>query len=278
MSRCHCELPLNPRKALTPMNDDLIRTLGDELYTALQDCRVVEPLTNRHPDITVEDAYRIQQRLNARRVEAGETIIGKKIGVTSRAVMNMLGVQQPDFGMLTDRMVFNEGEAVDAKTLIQPKAEGEIAFVLKRDLLGPGVTAADVLLATEGVMACFEIVDSRIRDWKIKIQDTVSDNASCGVFVLGDRVVDPREVDLTTCGMVLEKNGEVVVTGAGAATMGSPLNAMAWLANTLGRLGMPLKAGEVVLSGALGAMVPVKAGDNLRVSIGGIGGCSVRFV
>ena len=260
------------------MNDDLIRTLGDELYTALQDCRVVEPLTNRHPDITVEDAYRIQQRLNARRVEAGETIIGKKIGVTSRAVMNMLGVQQPDFGMLTDRMVFNEGEAVDAKTLIQPKAEGEIAFVLKRDLLGPGVTAADVLLATEGVMACFEIVDSRIRDWKIKIQDTVSDNASCGVFVLGDRVVDPREVDLTTCGMVLEKNGEVVVTGAGAATMGSPLNAMAWLANTLGRLGMPLKAGEVVLSGALGAMVPVKAGDNLRVSIGGIGGCSVRFV
>ena len=278
MSRCHCELPLNPRKALTPMNDDLIRTLGDELYTALQDCRVVEPLTNRHPDITVEDAYRIQQRLNARRVEAGETIIGKKIGVTSRAVMNMLGVQQPDFGMLTDRMVFNEGEAVDAKTLIQPKAEGEIAFVLKRDLLGPGVTAADVLLATEGVMACFEIVDSRIRDWKIKIQDTVSDNASCGVFVLGDRVVDPREVDLTTCGMVLEKNGEVVVTGAGAATMGSPLNAMAWLANTLGRLGMPLKAGEVVLSGALGAMVSVKAGDNLRVSIGGIGGCSVRFV
>ena len=278
MSRCHCELPLNPRKALTPMNDDLIRTLGDELYTALQGCRVVEPLTNRHPDITVEDAYRIQQRLNARRVEAGETIIGKKIGVTSRAVMNMLGVQQPDFGMLTDRMVFNEGEAVDAKTLIQPKAEGEIAFVLKRDLLGPGVTAADVLLATEGVMACFEIVDSRIRDWKIKIQDTVSDNASCGVFVLGDRVVDPREVDLTTCGMVLEKNGEVVVTGAGAATMGSPLNAMAWLANTLGRLGMPLKAGEVVLSGALGAMVPVKAGDNLRVSIGGIGGCSVRFV
>ena len=260
------------------MNDDLIRALGDELYTALQGCQVVEPLTNRHPDITIEDAYRIQQRLNARRVEAGEIIIGKKIGVTSNAVMNMLGVHQPDFGMLTDRMVFNEGEAIDAKTLIQPKAEGEIAFILKRDLQGPGVTAADVLAATEGVMACFEIVDSRIRDWKIKIQDTVSDNASCGVFVLGDRVVDPREVDLTTCGMVLEKNGEVVVTGAGAATLASPLNAMAWLANTLGRLGMPLKAGEVVLSGALGAMVPVKAGDNLRVTIGGIGGCSVRFV
>jgi len=260
------------------MNDSIITTLGDELHAALIGRQPLEPLTARHPEITITDAYRIQQRLNARRVEAGETIIGKKIGVTSQAVMNMLGVNQPDFGMLTDAMVYNEGEAIDAKSLIQPKAEGEIAFLLKRDLMGPGVSAADVLAATEGVLACFEIVDSRIRDWKIKIQDTVADNASCGVFVLGDRVVDPRRVDLQTCGMVLEKNGEIVVTGAGAATMGSPLTAMAWLANTLGRLGIALKAGEVVLSGALGAMVPVKAGDNLRVAIGGIGGCSVRFV
>lgn len=260
------------------MSPDLITTLGDELYAALNGCHVLEPLTSRHPEITVEDAYRIQQRLNARRVAAGETIVGKKIGVTSQAVMNMLGVNQPDFGMLTDAMVYNEGEAIEARTLIQPKAEGEIAFLLKKDLVGPGVSAAGVLAATEGVMACFEIVDSRIRDWKIRIQDTVADNASCGVFVLGDRFVDPKRVDLQTCGMVLEKNGEVVVTGAGAATMGSPLTAMAWLANTLGRLGMPLKAGEVVLSGACGAMVPVQAGDSLRVAIGGIGGCSVRFV
>lgn len=260
------------------MNTDLIHMLGDELHAALAEARMVDSLTNRHPDITIEDAYAVQQRLNSRRLEAGERVVGKKIGVTSQAVMNMLGVHQPDFGMLTDAMVYNEGEAIEAARLIQPKAEGEIAFLLKRDLQGPGVTAADVLSATEGVMACFEIVDSRIRDWKIKIQDTVADNASCGVFVLGDRVVDPRGLDLVTCGMVLEKNGEVVVTGAGAATMASPLNAMAWLANTLGRLGVPLKAGEVVLSGALGAMVPVKAGDNLRVAIGGIGGCSVRFV
>jgi 2-oxopent-4-enoate/cis-2-oxohex-4-enoate hydratase len=260
------------------MTPQLIEQLGDELHAALSECRVVEPLTNRHADITVDDAYAIQQRLNARRLAAGERIVGRKIGVTSQAVMNMLGVHQPDFGMLTNAMVYNEGQAIEARTLIQPKAEGEIAFLLRRDLQGPGVTAADVLAATEGVMACFEIVDSRIRDWKIKIQDTVADNASCGVFVLGDRVVDPRGLDLVTCGMVLEKNGEVVVTGAGAATMASPLNAMAWLANTLGRLGVPLKGGEVVLSGALGAMVPVKAGDNLRVAIGGIGGCSVRFV
>jgi 2-oxopent-4-enoate/cis-2-oxohex-4-enoate hydratase len=255
-----------------------IEMLGDELYAALVNGRPVDPITGRHAGITIDEAYRVQQRLIARRLESGERVIGKKIGVTSRAVMDMLGVDQPDFGVLTDAMVYNEGEAIAATRLIQPKAEGEIAFVLKKDIAGPGVTSADVLAATEGVMACFEIVDSRIRDWKIKIQDTVADNASCGVFVLGDRVVDPRAVDLQTCGMVLEKNGEIAVTGAGAATMGSPLTAVAWLANTLGRMGAPLKAGEVVLSGALGAMVPVQRGDNLRVTIGGIGGCSVRFV
>lgn len=259
------------------MDQALITRLGDELYSALTSCEVLDPLTNRHPEITIEDAYQIQQQMLSRRLAAGEKVVGKKIGVTSKAVMNMLGVHQPDFGWLTDGMLYNEGEAIPADTLIQPKAEGEIAFVLKQDLMGPGVTAADVLRATEGVMACFEIVDSRIRDWKIKIQDTVADNASCGVFVLGDSLVDPRSVDLLTCGMVMEKNGEIVVTGAGAATLASPVNAVAWLANTLGRLGIGLKAGEIVLSGALGAMVPVKAGDNLRVTIGGIGGCSVRF-
>ena len=259
------------------MNATLIEQLGDELYDALKACRVVDPLTSRHAEITVDDAYRIQQRLLSRRLASGERVIGKKIGVTSKAVMNMLGVYQPDFGYLTDAMVYNEGEAIPAASLIQPKAEGEIAFVLKKTLMGPGVTAADVLAATDGVTACFEIVDSRIKDWKIKIQDTVADNASCGVFVLGDRLVDPRTVDLNTCGMILEKNGEIVATGVGAAALGAPANAVAWLANTLGRLGIGLKAGEVVLSGALAAMFPAKAGDNFRVSIGGLGSCSVRF-
>ncbi|PAU89304.1 2-oxopent-4-enoate hydratase [Pseudomonas sp. WN033] len=251
--------------------------LGDELFAALRDARMVAPLTERFPQLRIEDAYAIQQHLIARRLEAGERIIGKKIGVTSQAVMDMLKVDQPDFGQLTDRMVVNQGESIDMSRLIQPKAEGEIAFVLKHDLTGPGVTASDVLRATEGVMACFEIVDSRIRDWQIRIQDTVADNASCGVFVLGDRLVDPRTLDLYSTGMVLEKNGRVVGTGAGAATMGSPVTAVAWLANTLGQLGMSLKAGEVILSGALSAMVPVAAGDNLRMHLAGIGGASVRF-
>ncbi len=254
-----------------------IETLGDELYAALRGRHTIEPLSSRFPELTIEQAYSIQERMMLRRRQDGERIVGKKIGVTSAAVMNMLGVHQPDFGWLTDAMIVNQGEAIDSSTLIQPKAEGEIAFLLKRDLMGPGVGVADVLAATECVMPCFEIVDSRIRDWKIRITDTVADNASCGVFVLGDRAVSPLAIDLNTCGMVLEKNGEIVATGAGAAALGSPLNAVAWLANTMGRLGIALKAGDVILSGALAAMFPAQKGDHFRVSIGGLGDCSVRF-
>jgi len=259
------------------MKPELIQALGDELYRALMERAAVEPLTNRHPDLSIEDAYLVQQRMIARRLEQGERVVGKKIGVTSQAVMDMLGVYQPDFGYMLDGMIVSDGDSIAMSSLIQPKAEGEIAFVLKRDLMGPGVTNADVLRATDFVMPCFEIVDSRIRDWKIKIQDTVADNASCGMFVLGSTAANPRRLDLTTCGMVLEKNGRVVATGAGAAALGSPINSVAWLANTLGRLGIGLKAGEVILSGALAAMFPAQAGDRFRVTLGGIGSCSVGF-
>jgi 2-oxopent-4-enoate/cis-2-oxohex-4-enoate hydratase len=256
-----------------------IEQYGDELYRALREARPVAPLTAREPAITIEDAYRIQLRMIERRLALdGERVIGKKIGVTSQVVMNMLGVHQPDFGHLTSAMVFPDGAAIDVSRLIAPKAEGEIAFVLKHSLVGPGVTNADVLRATEALLPCFEIVDSRIRDWQIRIQDTVADNASSGVFVLGDQAVDPRELDLALVGMTLEKNGEVAATGAGAAALGHPANAVAWLANTMGRLGMTLEAGEVILSGSLAAMVPVVAGDMLRISLGGIGSASVRFI
>ena len=260
------------------MDAQLINTLGDELFDALKARRPVEPITSRHPGISIDDAYGIQQRLLTRRVADGEKIIGKKIGVTSKAVMEMLGVGQPDFGMLTDAMWYRDGATVDASALIQPKAEAEIAFRLKRDLKGPGVTAGDVLGATESVFACFEIVDSRIRDWKIQIQDTVADNASCGVFVVSEVPIDPNRVDLLGCPMTMEKNGVVVAMGTGVATMGSPLNAVAWLANELGRLGVTLRAGEIILSGALGAMTPVAKGDWLRMNIGGIGACAVSFI
>lgn len=260
------------------MEAKLIEQLGDSLFEALRANTVIDPISDKYPEMTIEHAYQVQKRMTDRRVADGETIVGKKIGVTSRAVMNMLGVYQPDFGYMTDRMIVNEGETIAMSRMIQPKAEGEIAFLLKKDLMGPGLTNADILAATEAVIPCFEIVDSRIRDWKIKIQDTVADNASCGVFVLGDQLVDIADLDLALAGMVLEKNGEIVVTGAGAATMAHPVNAMVWLANMLGSLGIALKAGDIVLSGAMGAMVPVARGDNLRMTIGGIGGCSVRFV
>ena len=260
------------------MDTATIERYGDALYQALIERTPIDPLTDREPEITIEDAYRIQLRMIQRRLDAGETIVGKKIGVTSKVVMNMLKVNQPDFGQMTSGMVFNEGEPIRVDSMIAPRAEAEVAFVLKHDLMGPGVTAADVLRATDCVMPCFEIVDSRIKDWKIKIQDTVADNASCGVLTLGGMRKRPRDLDLALAGMVLEKNGDIISTSTGAAVQGSPVNAVAWLANTLGRLGIGLKAGEVILSGSQSPLVPVVAGDSLSCSVGGLGSTSVRFI
>ncbi|MDX2370514.1 MAG: 2-oxopent-4-enoate hydratase [Colwellia sp.] len=261
------------------MNKEQIIQCGDELYDAMRKRQTLRPFTERFDDFTIDDAYHVSLRMVERRVQSGERIIGKKIGVTSKAVQNMLNVYQPDFGYLTDSMAYSEGEEMPiSKLLMQPKAEGEIAFILKKDLMGPGVTNADVLAATDCVIPCFEVVDSRIENWEIKIEDTVADNASCGLFLLGDRAISPRKIDLTTCGMVVEKNGSIISTGAGAAALGSPVNCVTWLANTLGKFGIPLKAGEVILSGSLVPLEPVKAGDHMRVSIGGMGSASVRFV
>jgi 2-oxopent-4-enoate/cis-2-oxohex-4-enoate hydratase len=260
------------------MDTSKIQQYGDELYQSLLSREPVAPLTDREPDLTIDDAYQIQLRMIQRRLDAGEHVVGKKIGVTSKVVMDMLKVNQPDFGHLLSGMVYNEGQPISAGSMIAPKAEAEVAFILARDLEGPGVTAADVLRATDCVMPCFEIVDSRIRDWKIKIQDTVADNASCGVLTLGGLRKSPRDLDLALAGMVLEKNGEIISTSCGASVQGSPVNAVAWLANTLGRLGIGLKAGDIILSGSQSPLVPVVAGDSLYCSVGGLGGTSVRFV
>lgn len=262
------------------MENTKIQHWADELYKALRSQSVIDPITDQEPDISIADAYGISSKLLEKRIELdGEKVIGKKIGVTAKAVMNMLGVNQPDFGYLTDAMVAEEGEELSiTDKMIQPRAEGEIAFVLKKDLQGPGITSSDVLQATDFIVPCFEIVDSRIRDWKIKVQDTVADNASCGYFLLGQDAVSPKSVDLTTCGMVMELNGQVISTGAGSAALGaSPVSCVVWLANTLGRLGTPLKAGEVILSGSMVPLQPVKPGDYMSVSIGGIGRTAVRF-
>ncbi|AOE83981.1 fumarylacetoacetate hydrolase family protein [Pseudomonas sp. TCU-HL1] len=255
------------------------REFGEELYQALLAGRTLAPLTERWPEITIDDAYRISLYAIERRVAAGDAIVGKKIGVTSEAVQRMLNVHQPDFGFITRDMWFDDGDeiSISGTRLIQPRAEGEIAFKLKRDLIGPGVTEQDVLDATEYVMPCFEIVDSRIHDWKIRIQDTVADNASCGVFVLGREQVDPRELDLPNLRMTVFKNGTQISQGLGSAVQGNPLTAVAWLANTLGAFGIPFKAGEIILSGSLVPLEPARAGDHFELTIDGLGSARVSF-
>lgn len=262
------------------MNKDKITQLGNELYQALRDQSTLAPLTEREPEITIDDAYYISlQMLNRRVNDDGEKVVGKKIGVTSKPVQEMLGVFQPDFGFLTDVMEYPNGAEVSiSKTMIQPRAEAEIGFKLKSDLVGPGVTEQDVLDATECIMPCFEIVDSRIDNWKIKIEDTVADNASCGVYVLGDQTANPNDHDLPALKVVVKKNGELLSEGFGSAVQGNPLTSVAWLANTLGKFDIPFKAGEVILSGSLVPLEPVVAGDLMEMDLEGVGTASVQFI
>ena len=258
------------------MTPEQIQQYGDELYKAFTTRTPVAPLLGRADGITIEDAYRIQERMVAHRIEAGEKIVGKKIGVTSKAVQDMLGVYQPDFGQLTSAMAYEEGQDLPLGGLIQPKRAQHHqrgTGVLK----GPGITATDVIRATDYVVPCFEIVDSRITDWKIKIEDTVADNASCGVYLLGKSRAKLTDLDLTLAGMVLEINGELFSTAAGAAVQGGPVNAVVWLANTLGALGIPFLAGETILSGSQSMLIPVKPGDVFKCTVGGLGSCEVRF-
>lgn len=261
------------------MKQERLEELASELYQALRQRKTVAPISEREPDFSIDDGYKVSLAFLQRRLNAGEKVVGKKIGLTSKVVQDMLGVHQPDFGFLTENMMYQSGATIPfSEELMQAKSEGEIAFVLKHDLAGPGVTPADVLAATESVVACFEIVDSRISDWKIKIQDTVADNASCGIFVLGDERVSPDNVDFENCKMVIKNKGEVIAEGQGSAALGSPLNCVAWLANTLGEYDVPLKAGDIILSGSLAAMIPCNADDEMTMEIEGVGTASYKFV
>ena len=260
---------------------------GAALYAALRQRRTLTPLITQNPALTIDDAYAISRNFLARRLADGETVVGKKIGVTSKAVQDMLGVHQPDFGFLTDWMHVEGDIDVDAKALIAPRAEAEIAFILKDSLRGPGVTIAQVLAATHSIAPCFEIVDSRIAEWKIGIVDTVADNASCGVFVLGKERLDPAAFDLPALHVTVTKNGAPLSEGLGAAVQGHPAQAVAWLANTLGAHGVTLDAGDVILSGSLVPLAPAAKGDVFEMVLsdqalgqGGrpLGTCVARFV
>lgn len=255
-----------------------IATLSERLLAAEASCTPLDPLTVSTPGFDVERAYQVQLASVRTRVGKGRRVIGKKIGLTSKAMQDLLGVREPDYGHLLDDMLLLEGEPCPRSALLLPKVEGEVAFVLKSRLRGPGVNVPDVLRATEGVMASLEIVDSRIRDWKIKLADTVADNASSARFVLGSRMLPVHELDLRRVGMFLEKNGQVVNSGAGVAVWGHPAAAVAWLANRLAGFDVALEPGEVVLSGAVTAAVDVAAGDVVEAHFDRLGSVSVRFV
>jgi 2-keto-4-pentenoate hydratase len=235
-------------------------------------------ITDSYPEMTVEDAYRIQLAGIEMKLAKGRRVIGKKIGLTSKGMQKLLGVDEPDYGILLNDMLLSEGFPCRRDTLLQPKIEGELAFILKETLKGPGVTIADVYRATEYIVPAFEIVDSRIRDWKIKLEDTVADNASSARVLLGSRVTPIKDLDLKLVGMMLEKNGEMVSSGVGAEVWGNPAAAVAWLANKLGDFDIALEKGEFILSGAVTAAEAVSAGDVFNVSFTNLGSLSLKFI
>jgi 2-keto-4-pentenoate hydratase len=255
-----------------------IQGYAGQLYQAERYRRAIAPLTEQDDSITVDDAYRIQA-WNVKTVLAmGHAISGKKIGLTSPGIQKQMGVDQPDYGHLYAAME-RQDRKINTAVLIQPKIEGEIAFILKEDLAGGSITREDVIRATDYVVAAFEIVDSRIADWKIKLEDTIADNASSGRYVLGAARVRPGGVDFPRVAMRFFKNqGELIDEGLGEAVMGDPCLAVAWLANRLQAYGVSLKAGEVVLSGAFTAAATAARGDSFRAEFSGLGTVEAWFV
>lgn len=255
----------------------LHQELADELWEADRTAKPVAPLTERHPDLVLSDAYAVQTLNIRRRTAAGQRVIGRKVGLTSLPMQRMLGVNEPDFGVLTDEMVVEDGDLIDLGRLVQPRVEAELAFVMASDLAGPGVTTARALTAIEGALPAVEIVDSRVADWRITLVDTVADNASSGLIVLGGRMRPVRDLDMRLLGVVLSRHGQMIDSGAGAAALGNPARCVAWLANTLGAFGEGLRAGDVVLPGAVHKMVPVEPGDVFRAEFAHLGAVTVRF-
>lgn len=264
--------------------DTHIEALAERLWQATHTGVATTPLRDEIARLAestgasaLDIAYRIQENQTARRLKTGGRLVGRKIGLTSKAVQQQLGVDSPDYGALFADMAVGDGEPIEWNRTHQPKAEAEIALVLERDLPHELNTVADIISATAYALPAIEVVGSRIANWDIRLVDTVADNASSGLFVLGSRPVLLRDLDLIRCGMVMECRGDQVSVGIGSACLGNPLNAAVWLANTMSRLGAPLRAGDVVLTGALGPMAAAKPGDVFTAHIEGLGSVSAIF-
>ncbi|MCF8373932.1 MAG: fumarylacetoacetate hydrolase family protein [Bacteroidales bacterium] len=259
------------------VNIKSFQEIADILYGVYESKTPCGPIADFMESKSIEEAYKIQDINTNRWISEGRTITGRKIGLTSPAVQKQLGVDQPDFGILFADMAYNSGETVDYSKLVQPKAEAEIALVLKKDLNKSKHQVTDILSAIDFVLPAVEIVASRIANWKISIYDTIADNASSGLFTLGTKPVDPADVDWELCGMTMFREGEPVSTGAGMACMGNPLNAAVWLADKMVEMNRPLKEGEIILTGALGPMVNVNPGDVFTAMINSVGEVKVVF-
>lgn len=260
------------------LENSVITTVAKRLRIAERDSMPIEPVRDIEGLNNIDLAYEIQGQNIYRRIEKGDIAVGKKIGLTSKAVQEQLGVDQPDVGILLKSMQLNNGDSVQTSELILPKVEGEIAFVLRKDLVNKDNSMEDLIDAIDHCMASIEIVDSRIIDWNIKILDTVSDNASSARFVLADETRSIHDVDLENCSMTLFKNNHMVSEGIGSACLGNPLNALKWLADFMVTQENPLRAGEIILSGAVGPFVNANAGDTFHMTISGLGSCSVKFI
>ncbi|HJE60933.1 MAG TPA: fumarylacetoacetate hydrolase family protein [Nocardiopsis listeri] len=256
----------------------IIEQAAQRLLTAAATATPCAPVRDLLGEHDQELAYEVQESITRSRLAAGARVVGRKIGLTSRAVQEQLGVPSPDFGTLLDDMVHADREPLPLERFLQPRIEGEVAFVLGRDITSATPTVADIIGATDYLLPAIEVVDSRIAGWDIRITDTIADNASSGALVLGTRPVRPTQVDLPTVGMVLEHRGNVVSAGAGVACAGSPVAAVTWLAKVLARRETPLRAGDIVLSGALGPVVPVQEPGTYRLRVSGLGEVSSVFV
>jgi 2-keto-4-pentenoate hydratase len=248
------------------------------LYKAARTRTPISPLTDTYPEMTVADAYAVQSALCDRLVDDGDRVVGYKLGLTSAPMQLMFGVNEPDYAPVLASGVVDDGAAVEVSRFIQPKAEAEIALLLDRPLTGPGVTTLEAARAIAGATAAIEIVDSRIEDWKIKLPDTIADMASSGAVVLSSQLVPLEDIDVRLVGMVITRNGQLAATGAGAAALGNPIQAVAWLANTLAPYGVTLEAGRFVMTGALHAAFPATAGDVIRAEFDRLGSVAVRMV
>ena len=259
------------------LDQNTIKQLAEHLDNCQLNQQDTLKITEQHPDMDWDDAYAIQDVILQRKLARGARVVGLKAGLTSHAKMKQMGVTDPVFGFLVDEYVVSEGATVNVSELIHPKVEPEIAFVLKHALKGPGCHIGAVLAATEFVMPGIEVIDSRYRDFKFDLKSVVADNTSAARFVVGGQAIRPEQVDLRTVGVVLEKNGEPVALGAGAAVLGHPAAAIAMLANHLGRRGQEIPAGSLILSGGVTEAVAVNAGDNVTLRVQGMGSVGLRF-